>query len=231
MTALLAWGYLAILGASDMKSYHSGQAGSSGSRRVAVVISTGVASPSFEDAVLPHIDAAYSLARWLTRNEADAEDVVQEAFLRALKFFRGFQGSDGRAWLLTIVRNTCYTWLKRNRAKDLAYDLDEAMALREDSDTPDPEATLARNDQERLVAQAIESLPIEFREVVILRELDELSYKEIADLAGIPVGTVMSRLARARKKLQASLFVEQAFSIAACSTCSPVGAASTQVMS
>jgi RNA polymerase sigma-70 factor (ECF subfamily) len=155
---------------------------------------------NFEEAVMPHLDAAYNLARWLTRNEADAQDMVQEAYLRALRFFGGFHGTDARAWLLTIVRNTCYTWLKRSRSPELSGDLDEVMLTKE-SDEPDPEASHFLKVQSQLISEAIESLPIEFREVVILRELEELSYKEIATITGIPIGTVMSRLSRARKRL------------------------------
>jgi RNA polymerase sigma factor (sigma-70 family) len=155
---------------------------------------------NFEEAVMPHLDAAYNLARWLTRNEHDAQDMVQEAYLRALRFFGGFQGTDARAWLLTIVRNTCYTWLKRNRSVELSGDFDE-IVLTKESDEPDPEASHVLKVQVQLINEAIERLPIEFREVVILRELEELSYKEIAAITGIPIGTVMSRLSRARKRL------------------------------
>ena len=155
---------------------------------------------NFEEAVMPHLDAAYNLARWLTRNEADAQDMVQEAYLRALRFFGGFHGTDARAWLLTIVRNTCYTWLKRNRSTALSGDFDEVMLTKE-SDELDPEASHVLKIQAQLINEAIETLPIEFREVVILRELEELSYKEIASITGIPIGTVMSRLSRARKRL------------------------------
>jgi len=158
---------------------------------------------NFEEAVLPHMDAAYNLARWLTRNDDDAEDVVQESYLRALKFFGAFHGSEGRPWLLTIVRNTCYTWSKRNRSTELA-EFDEATYL-DETDALDPERSSVRNAQKRLVREALERLPVEFREVMVLRELEELSYKEIAAVVGIPVGTVMSRLARARKRLQLSL--------------------------
>jgi RNA polymerase sigma factor (sigma-70 family) len=170
------------------------------SRNLSLAISPGAASLSFEEAVLPHMDAAYKLALWLTKNEQDAQDVVQEAYLRALKFFSGFHGSDSRPWLLTIVRNTCYTWLKRNRPSEA--ELDEAVHL-EATDTPDPEKILVLNSEKRAVREALETLPLEFREVLIMRELEELSYREIAATAAIPVGTVMSRLARARKKLQA----------------------------
>ena len=149
---------------------------------------------------MPHLDAAYNLARWLMRNEADAQDMVQEAYLRALRFFGGFHGTDARAWLLTIVRNTCYTWLKRNRSVQLSGDFDEVVLTKE-SDEPDPEASHVLKVRAQLINEAIEKLPIEFREVVILRELEELSYKEIASITGIPIGTVMSRLSRARKRL------------------------------
>ena len=159
---------------------------------------------NFEEAVMPHLDAAYNLARWLTRNDDDAQDVVQEAYLRALRFFGGFYGENARAWLLTIVRNTCYTWLRRNRSPEFASDFEEAMQERE-SDDPDPEALQVMRVEKELVNEAIENLPIEFREVMILRELEELSYKEIASITGIPIGTVMSRLARARKRLFVSL--------------------------
>jgi len=159
---------------------------------------------NFEEAVMPHLDAAYNLARWLMRNEDDAQDMVQEAYLRALRFFGGFHGTDARAWLLTIVRNTCYTWLKRNRSMELSGDFEEAV-LTIESDETDPEASHMLQVRAQLVNEAIEKLPIEFREVVILRELEELSYKEIAEITGIPIGTVMSRLSRARKRLLVGL--------------------------
>ena len=153
----------------------------------------------FERTILPHLDAAYNLARWLTRNEADAEDVVQEACLRAFKFFGGFHGGNSRAWLLTIVRNTCYTWLRQNRAHETATEVDEELSSVESNN---PEIILLENANKQLLKQALEELPVEFREAVILRELEGLSYKEIADITAVPVGTVMSRLARARKRLQ-----------------------------
>ena len=159
---------------------------------------------NFEEAVMPHLDAAYNLARWLMRNEDDAQDMVQEAYLRALRFFGGFHGTDARAWLLTIVRNTCYTWLKRNRSMELSGDFEEAVLTKE-SDEPDPEESHLLKVQAQLVNEAIAKLPIEFREVVILRELEELSYKEIAEITAIPIGTVMSRLSRARKRLLVGL--------------------------
>ena len=159
---------------------------------------------NFEEAVMPHLDAAYNLARWLMRNEHDAQDMVQEAYLRALRFFGGFHGTDARAWLLTIVRNTCYTWLKRKQGPEFLGDFEEAVMTKE-SDELDPESSHELKVQTQLINEAIEKLPVEFREVVILRELEELSYKEIAAITGIPIGTVMSRLSRARKRLLAYL--------------------------
>jgi RNA polymerase sigma-70 factor (ECF subfamily) len=158
----------------------------------------------FEQAILPHLDAAYNLARWLTRNEHDAEDVVQEAFLRAYQFFGGFQGGDGRAWLLAIVRNTCYTWLQRNRAREPAIAFDETKHSGADRAVA-PEAPLLQLEDRQLLGQALEELPPEFREVIVLRELEGLSYKEIAAVTGSPMGTVMSRLARGRERLEQSL--------------------------
>ena len=159
---------------------------------------------NFEEAVMPHLDAAYNLARWLMRNEHDAQDMVQEAYLRAFRFFAGFHGTDARAWLLTIVRNTCYTFLKRKQSPEFSCDFEEAVMTKE-SDEPDPESSHELKVQAQLINEAIEKLPAEFREVVILRELEELSYKEIAAITGIPIGTVMSRLSRARKRLLAYL--------------------------
>ena len=156
---------------------------------------------SFEAAVLPHLDAAYNLARWLTRNDADAEDVVQEAYLRAFKFFGGFHGEDGRAWLLGIVRNTSYTWMQRNRSPQLNMPLDDETHEVKSNDL-NPEALLLQKADAQMLRQAVEELPVEFREVLVLRELDEMSYKQIAEVADLPLGTVMSRLARARKRLQ-----------------------------
>lgn len=156
----------------------------------------------FEQNVLSNLDAAYNLARWLTRDDRDAEDVVQEACLRAFRFFDSFHGGDSRAWLLTIVRHTCYTWLRKNRAHELVT-LDEELDGVETS--LNPEELLLQNADQQLLRKAVEELPIEFREVIILRELEGLSYKEIARVTGVPLGTVMSRLARARKRLQQCL--------------------------
>jgi len=158
----------------------------------------------FEQVVLPHMDAAYNLARWLTRNDHDAQDVVQEAYLRALRFFEGFRGGDSRTWLLAIVRNTCFTWLRQNRPPGPEDSFDEEVHSAE-SEAVTPEALLLGSADRELVQQALEELPAQFREVLILRELEGLSYKEIADVAGIPIGTVMSGLARARKRLRQAL--------------------------
>jgi RNA polymerase sigma factor (sigma-70 family) len=153
----------------------------------------------FEQLVLPHLDAAFNLARWLMRGRADAEDIAQEAMLRALRFFRGFHGGDARAWLLQIVRNTCYTWLEKNRSVDLTTEFDEELH-QQPSATPEALA-IAGDDRERLT-RALEELPVRFREVLILRELEGCSYKEIAAITSAPIGTVMSSLARARQRLQ-----------------------------
>jgi RNA polymerase sigma-70 factor (ECF subfamily) len=158
----------------------------------------------FEQAILPHLDAAYNLARWLTRNQHDAEDVVQEASLRAYQFFGGFHGGDGRSWLLAIVRNTCYTWLERNRAREPITTFDEEKHSGASMAAP-PEAALLQQEDRELLGQALEELPPEFREVIVLRELEGLSYKEIAAVTGSPMGTVMSRLARARERLEQGL--------------------------
>jgi RNA polymerase sigma factor (sigma-70 family) len=159
---------------------------------------------SFEEAVLPHLDAAYNLARWLTRNDADAEDVVQEAYLRAFRFFGGFHGANGRSWLLAIVRNTCYTWMQHNRSPELTITLDDDLHEIESKDL-NPEALLLQSAATQMVRQALEDLPVEFREVLVLRELEEMSYREIASTTDLPLGTVMSRLARGRKRLQLAL--------------------------
>jgi len=155
-----------------------------------------------EQAVLPHLDAAYDLARWLTRSDQEAEEIVQTACLRAVQFFDGFQGTNPRAWLLAIVRNSFYSWLQqKNRLQELTAPYDEEVHAAE-SGGADPETELLRQADARLLRQAFEALPLPFREVMVLRELEGMSYKEIATIAGIPIGTVMSRLARARRQLQ-----------------------------
>lgn len=158
----------------------------------------------FEQAFLPHMDAAYNLARWLTRNDHDAEDVAQEAYLRAFRFFDSFHGEASLSWLLTIVRNTCYTWLKQNRAQDLTTEFDEEVHSPERADA-NPETRLLETVDQLELQRALDELPVEFREAVILRELEGMSYKEIADITSVPIGTVMSRLARARARLQERL--------------------------
>jgi RNA polymerase sigma factor (sigma-70 family) len=158
----------------------------------------------FEQALLPHLDAAYNLARWLTRNDHDAEDLVQAAYLRALRFFGGNRATNDRAWLLTIVRNACFTWLEQKRAHGPATAFDEEIHG-VGADAMNPERQVLREDQTQSVRRAVEELPPELREVVVLREMEGLSYKEIAAIAEIPLGTVMSRLARARERLRQRL--------------------------
>ena len=153
--------------------------------------------------VLPLLPSAYNLARWLTRNAHDADDVVQEAFLRAYRFFPSFRGTDARAWVLTIVRNACWTFLRASRSREVASVFDEADEPVDGAASAE-EDLVRRADGARL-KRALDDLPAEFREIVVLRELEELSYREIAEVAGIPVGTVMSRLARGRRRLQAAL--------------------------
>ncbi|MBV9126837.1 MAG: sigma-70 family RNA polymerase sigma factor [Verrucomicrobia bacterium] len=148
------------------------------------------------------MDAAYNLARWLTHNDHDARDAVQDAYLRAWKFFQSFRGGDSRVWLLAIVRNTCFSWLKKQRAHEPATPFDEEIHSGETA-APSPAELLARGADGELLRAALAELPAEFREALVLRELEELSYKEIADVAGIPLGTVMSRLARGRQLLAA----------------------------
>lgn len=163
----------------------------------------------FERLVMAHMDAAYNLAYWITRDPHEAEEAVQEAMLRAYRFFDSFHGENGKAWLLGIVRNTCYTLYSRNRPSR------EQEAFDEEQHTPngpawepplsDPEAEAIRHAERELVNRAIEALPVEYRETLVLRELEGLSYKEIARLLGIPMGTVMSRLARGRSLVQRAL--------------------------
>jgi RNA polymerase sigma-70 factor (ECF subfamily) len=168
----------------------------------------------FEQIAMPHLDAAYNLARWLTGNAHDADDVVQESFMRALKYLDGFHGDSGRSWLLTIVRHTCYSWLSVNRPKQVVGGFDEAAYAEGDDAEPgaagastndNPETLALRAVDAQLINAAIEALPLPYKEVVILRELEDLSYKEIAKVLSVPVGTVMSRLSRARLMLRARL--------------------------
>ena len=158
----------------------------------------------FEQCIMPHMDAAYNLARWLAGNDPDAQDVVQEAYLRAFKFFGGFRGGDGRSWLLRIVRNSFYDWLQRQRRAELGMPFDEQV---HDSPaaSPAPDAALLEKADNEVLHKAIEALPTEYREVLVMRELEGLSYKDIAEVAELPIGTVMSRLARAREQLRLGL--------------------------
>ena len=158
----------------------------------------------FVELVLPHLDAAYNLARWLTRDARDAEDVVQDACVRALKYLGTLKGSDGRAWFLTIVRRACYDWIGRNRPANMMSDDGTVIDNAADPVAPDPMQAVVRQAELRALADALGELPLVYREVLVLRELEELSYKDIARIADIPIGTVMSRLARARALLQRS---------------------------
>lgn len=175
----------------------------------------------FEQCVLPHLDAAFNLARWLVGNSHDAQDLAQESCLRALKYFESFHGVDARAWLLTIVRNTSYTWLRQHRPTEISLPFDDELfdptsaaheALNEATSlsSSNPEMQLMQQADADCLREAIGQLPVEFREVMVLRELEELSYKQISAITGVPVGTVMSRLARARKRLQQALAPGQA---------------------
>jgi RNA polymerase sigma-70 factor (ECF subfamily) len=161
----------------------------------------------FEQAVLPHLNAAYNLARWIVRDSNDAADVVQEALLRSLRFFDGFRGNDARPWLLAIVRNAGYAWLRSRRPAELHDLSDEELEASGAFADPElnPETALIRNAEKALVNEAIAALPVAFREALILRELEDLSYREIARITDVPIGTVMSRLARARRLLAQSL--------------------------
>jgi RNA polymerase sigma-70 factor (ECF subfamily) len=152
------------------------------------------------------MDAAYNLARWLMRNDDEAADAVQDAFVRALRFIGGFRGGDARVWLLAIVRNTCYSRLQRGKAHALESEFDDELHSPE-PEAANPELLFERSRDQAAVQGALENLPEEFREIIVLRELQGMAYKEIADVAGVPIGTVMSRLARARKSLQQALTV------------------------
>jgi RNA polymerase sigma factor (sigma-70 family) len=156
----------------------------------------------FEESVLPHIDAAFNLARWLLRSRADAEDVAQEALLRAYRFFGTFRAGDARAWLLQIVRNSCYSWLRQNRASEDNLEFKEELMPME-QDNPETLAIASFNREQ--LSRALESLPVNSREILVLRELEECSYKEIAAITSRPIGSVMSGLARARTQLRAAL--------------------------
>jgi RNA polymerase sigma-70 factor (ECF subfamily) len=160
---------------------------------------------SFEGLFLPHMDAAYNLARWLIRNDRDWEDLVQEAYLRAWKAFDGFRGKDARPWLLRIVRNTCYTWMRENRSDEWTTFNEEMHST--PNAASNPETMLTRSVDGKLLQDALQGLPPHLREVMVLREFEALSYREIATVSGVPLGTVMSRLARARLRLQRTLAI------------------------
>ena len=165
----------------------------------------------FESTVLPHLDAAFTLARYLVRNEQDAEDIVQDAVLRALKYFEGFRGdaeASARSWLLAIVRNTAHSWRHRHRGDADVMEFDETQHS-ESVAHEHPEGRMARSTERETLARALSVLAPEFREVIVLRELQGLSYKEISQVANVPVGTVMSRLSRARSHLKAALLAEE----------------------
>jgi RNA polymerase sigma factor (sigma-70 family) len=159
----------------------------------------------FQTTIMPHLNSAYNLARWLTHGHTEAEDIVQEAYLRAFKFFDGFHGEDGRVWLLGIVRNTFYTWYQQNKTQNqhtpFEEDLHSSNTENFKSADDNPEQILMQKDSQRVLNSALRALPIEFREVMVMRELEDLSYKQIAEIVQIPMGTVMSRLGRGRKQL------------------------------
>jgi RNA polymerase sigma factor (sigma-70 family) len=154
----------------------------------------------FEKAMLPHLDAAYNLARWLTRNEDDAQDVVQEAYLRAFRFFDGFRGGDGRAWLLAVVRNTALTWLRRER--ELSHVSFDEEIHAPGSEAATVETKLVEGAKLAELRDCLDLLPVVFRELVVMREMEEMPYRDIAEAVSVPIGTVMSRLSRARRRLQ-----------------------------
>jgi RNA polymerase sigma factor (sigma-70 family) len=161
----------------------------------------------FEQVILPHLDDAYTLARYLLRDQHDAQDAVQESVLRALRYFEGFRGDDARAWLLTIVRNYCYTWKKGRRVdrSTIPYTDDETVEI---ADAHAADDLAIQSSESERVRAAVDALPAELREVIVLRELSELSYREISEVVGVPMGTVMSRLSRARNRLADALDVD-----------------------
>jgi RNA polymerase sigma-70 factor (ECF subfamily) len=162
-------------------------------------------APDFDRLFVPHMDAAYNLARWLVHDDHDAQDVVQEAYLRAFRFAGGFRGGDPRAWILAIVRNAAFSWLRRNRRSDPPAEFDENVHRESGEEEGGLEADAVRRADGAMIRAALEELADEFREVLVMRDIEGLSYKEIADVAAIPIGTVMSRLARARAKLARAL--------------------------
>ena len=165
------------------------------------------AEDRFSQEILPHLDAAYALARWLTRSEHDAEDVVQESMIKAMRHIDGYQGLNAHAWLLAVVRTTAYTWLRKHRAEELRPMNEEIHALPDDEQAQ-PDAAMISGERRQRVLHVLERLPVHLREALLLRELEGLSYKAIAEVIGAPIGTVMSRLARARELLSQLLTTE-----------------------
>jgi RNA polymerase sigma factor (sigma-70 family) len=155
----------------------------------------------FEEIILPHLNSAHNLARWMTRNDQDAQDVVQESYMRAFRFFDSYRGGDGKAWLLEIVRNTCFTFQRREMRKSTVVVFEEA-AHTPSAKQPNAEEALVEAGNRQILLRCIESLPEPFREVLVMRELEEMSYRQIAEVSGVPPGTVMSRLSRARQRLE-----------------------------
>jgi RNA polymerase sigma-70 factor (ECF subfamily) len=191
---------------TQIKPVVAGAAGFIGSGLVTILPRRAIAcgpGQSFDTVVVPHLDAAHRLARRLLRDAHDAEDVVQEASLRALRYFQTFAGGDGRAWFLRIVRNTCYSW-RRNGFPPTTDSFDE---VRHSSARPqaDPETLLLQIDDATSMERAFGRLPDHFQQLLVLREFDGLSYRELSDVIGIPIGTVMSRLSRAREALRHAL--------------------------
>jgi RNA polymerase sigma-70 factor (ECF subfamily) len=181
---------------------------------------------SFAEEMLPHLDAAYNLARWLLRNGADAEDVVHEAYVRALRYDAGFRGGDRRAWLLKIVRNTSYGWLQKNQPVQLANEFDES--IHGGPPAANPETLMLQNADAQLVERVLRALPVEFREMLVLRELEGLTYKEIAEVVGVPIGTVMSTLSRARERFRQAFNEEVCASLRAPTEKQASGSASSR---
>ena len=169
-----------------------------------IEITQAPAAGGFDEVVLPHLDAAYRLALWLVRNEHDAEDVVQDAVLKALRYFRTFAGGNGRAWFLQIVRNTCWAWLQE-RSQVPSDPFDEEQHSEARPIFGDPEALLRHTDDVALIERAMQNLPDRFRALLVLRELEELSYRELADVLEVPIGTIMSGLSRARQAFRVAL--------------------------
>ena len=159
----------------------------------------------FKDTIMPHLDAAYNLSRWLTRNEHDAEDIVQDAFVRAYSYFGSFSGNNAKAWLLAIVRNTFYTWHQKKQIRQSVEADEEVMVSDRFVSEQTPDKAMEAKEMQREVRAALDFLPLEFREVIVLREMESYTYKEIAALLDIPIGTVMSRIARGRDMLRSLL--------------------------